>query len=158
MPAPTTTDLHAAVLELLAPVTRKRHEQRGPTVTTKTVNATGIDLHDGRIFAVEHAPAPDGTALPFMVLWSTAPTDVHTRLAGGASLSRWGFQLTVAAGTPAGVRWALDRLQPRLARARLIPGRTGLLQPYLDQVPITPEDDITPPRWSAPLRYETTVH
>ena len=155
MPMPTDDDLHTALLDLLAPVTRNRHERKGGATVTTAVNATGIDLHDGHVFAVEHGP--DGTALPYMVLWPTATTGQNTRLAGGRSMGRWGFQLTVAAGSPAGVRWALALLQPVTARARLTP-RTGLLRPYLDQVPITPDEDVTPIRWSTALRYETTVH
>ena len=156
MPMPTDETLHDALVALLAPVTRNRHERRGGATVTTPVNEHGIDLHDGHVLAVEHGP--DGTALPYMVLWPTATTGEHTRLAGGRSMGRWGFQLTVAAGSPAGVRWALGKVQPLTARARLIPGRTGLLTPYLDQVQIVPDEDATPIRWSAPLRYQTTVH
>ncbi|MFK5689600.1 hypothetical protein ACI3EY_08025 [Ornithinimicrobium sp. LYQ92] len=156
MPMPTDEDLHAALLVLLAPITRNLHQRLGKTTETKVVNAEGIDLHDGHVFAVAHGP--DGTALPYMVLWPTATTGQHTRLAGGRSMGRWGFQLTVAAGSPAGVRWALGRLAPVTARARLVPGHTGLLTPYFDQVQIAPDEDVDPIRWSAALRYETTVH
>lgn len=154
--AVTETELHAATLDLLRPVTRRLYQRHGRDTVTTTVHAAGIDLHDGHVFAVQNAP--DGTAAPYMVLWPDAAAPSHTRLSGGRSMGRWGFQLTVAAGTPAGVRWALDKLSPLTERAYLISGRTGLLTPYFDRVQILPDEDLTPPRWFVPLRFTTTVH
>ena len=153
----TNDQLHAATITLLAPITRDHYTYAGDTAThVDRVNPTGLDLHDGHVGPV--AKAPDGTAAPYIALATHPRGDRHTRLTGGTSMGTYTVSLTVAAGTPRGLRGALDRVMPLLARAYLIPGRTGLLRPYFDTVDVIEDEDVTPTRWYAPLRYRTTVH
>lgn len=153
----TNEQLHAATITLLAPVTRDRYSYAGTIALTKVpINPTGLDLHDGHVGTI--AKAPDGTAAPYMALAPHPRGDRHTRLSGGASMGTYDLALTIAAGSPQGVRWGLDRVMPLLARAYLVPGRTGLLVPYFDQVDPIEDEDVSPTRWYAPLRWRTTVH
>lgn len=148
-------DLTADTITLLAPITRDLYTYTGNAQTVTPVNATGIDLHIDDIRTV--ALGPDGTARPYMVLYPQAGSDRHTRLSGGRSLTVWGFQLTIAAGSPHAVRSALNLVTTRLARARLN-AATGILTPYFDQTDVLADDGASPPRWYAPLRYTTSVH
>lgn len=148
-------DLTADTVALLATITRDHYTYTGTAQSVESVNPYGIDLHVDEIRTA--ALDPDGTAHPYMVLYPDAGSDRHTRLAGGRSVTSWGFQLTVAAGSPHAARAALNLVTNTLARARLNP-KTGLLTPYFDRVQILPDDSAPPPRWYAPLRYTTTVH
>lgn len=152
----TNDELHAATITLLAPATRDRYTYTGKTATKTAVNPTGLDLHDGHVGAV--AAAPDGTAAPYMALAAHPRGDRHTRLAGGTSMGTFDIALTVAAGSPRSVRWALDRVMPLFSRRFLIPGETGLLVPYFDQVDLIEDEDVSPTRWYVPLRWRTTTH
>lgn len=151
----TLLQLDADTLALLAPITRNRYDYVGQAQAKTAVNPAGIDLHVGDVGAV--ANAPDGTAAPYMVLWTQSGTDTHTRLAGGRSITTYGFQLTVAAGTRTGALWAIDRVRTVTARARLHKS-TGILTPYFDQINVLVDEGASPPRWYAPLRYTTSVH
>lgn len=155
----TQTQLDADVVALLAPITRDRYDYAGRAQIKTVVNPHGIDLHVGQVGSVAHDnPASDNpTAHPYMVLWTQAATDRHTRLAGGRSVSTFGFQLTVAAGTRQGALWALDNVRAVMTRARLHES-TGILTPYLDQLNVLVDEDASPPRWYVPLRYTTSVH
>lgn len=148
-------ELHAAVLAVLAPVTRTRFTYVGAQRRATVVNATGIDLHDGRVDDV--ALDDYGRAEPYMGLQTHPLMDVHGRMSGGASSATFDFSLTLASGSPAGVRWALDRVRPRFSRTRLGP-RTGFVVPYLDVTDVEEDRDTTPVRWFAPLRYRVSVH
>lgn len=152
-------DLTDDLLTILKPITRDRYDYIGSIVDTTSVNTNGIDLHVGQVGQVAHdnAGTEHPTAHHYMVLWPHAGVDRHERLSGGTSLTTWGFQLTVASGTFDGAQWALSKVRAALSRARLNP-RTGLLTPYFDQVNVMPDDEVSPPRWYAPLRYSTTVH
>lgn len=151
----TTDELHTDLLTLLAPITRDRYHYTGQAVDVTRVNPAGIDLHDGDARTI--ATAPDGTAHPYMVLAVQPTTGQHRRLVGGRSQATWGFTLRVAAGSPRGTRWAVDRVNDHLAHARLHPS-TGLLEPYFDPADVIRDPDATPTRWYSPLRYGTTVH
>lgn len=143
------------VITLLAPITRDRYTYTGKAANVDHVNPTGIDLHvdDARTIALDD----DGTAHPYMILRPEAGSDRHTRLSRGRSLTVWGFQLDVAAGSPHAARSAITLATATLARAR--PNtNTGILTPYFDQVSLLVDDSASPPRWYAPLRYTTSVH
>lgn len=156
----TTSQLHTDVVTLLAPATRDRYTYTGTGRTKTAVNNAGIDLHDGRVGQVAMNPPPptgDGTAQPYMALATSGKTDQHQRLSAGASQALFTIRLTVAAGSPQGLRWALDKIDPLFARARLHES-TGLLVPYFDPVQAIEDRDASPPRWYVHLRYSTTVH
>lgn len=157
----TNVQLHADVLQLLAPVTRDRYDYAGPDAVTKTpVNPVGIDLHDGMVGRVAHNPAPpvgDGLVAHYMELVVHPRTDRHTRVAGGSSVAGFGFSLNIASGTRAGALWAIDQVLTVTTRARLHPS-TGLLVAYFDQIHLIEDPDAPPARWYAPLRWSTTVH
>lgn len=147
--------LTANTITLLTPITRNHYTYTGNTQTVEHINPNGIDLHVDTIRTA--ALDPDGTAHPYMVLYPQAGTARHTRLAGGTTYTQWGFQLTVAAGSPHALRAALNLVTTTLTRTRLNP-TTGILTPYFDQTDILADDTVTPPRWYAPLRYTTTAH
>lgn len=149
------SEADAGVVNLLEPLTREKFTYTANTQRREMVNASGIDLHIADVREVN--VGPDQTAIPYMVLWPEGGTDRYTRLAGGRSITRYGFQLTVAAGSFNGCRWALDKVQGVLGRARIL-GTSGLLIQYFDQVPILKDDGASPPRWYAATRYTTSIH
>lgn len=147
-------ELTDTVVNILQPVTRDRYDYAGTIPTKTSVNTHGIDLHVGHVTKV--ALAPDGTVAPYIVLYVMAPLDRHgRRLVGGGVGHVYGFQLTIAAGTPAGVYWALDKVRPLFVRARL-DDTTNFVKPYLEQITVTPDEDADPPRWWVPLRFTTS--
>lgn len=149
------SEVDSAVIELLAVVTREKFTYTGNAQHRELVNESGVDLHIAEVREVNLGP--DKTAIPYMVFWPEGGADRYTRLAGGRSLSRYGFQLTIAAGSFMGCRWAMDKVCPLLSRARLLQ-TSGLLIQYFDQVPILKDDQASPPRWYATPRYVTSIH
>lgn len=151
----TDAELHDRVTGLLAPITRTRYTYVGAKRGSTLVNPSGLDLHDGRVDAV--ALDEYGRAEPYLGLMVHPQVLQHgPRMAGGPTSTTFEFSLTVAAGSPAGARWGLDKVRPLLRRVRLVP-EASLLRPVLDQSDLLEDPDASPPRWFSPLRFRSTV-
>lgn len=150
----TNAEAATAVRTLLGPVTRNLYAHSGDGVAKTVVNAKGVDLHDGLLAALA---TTRGVVDPYVLLTMHPRGDRHTRMSGGASAGQHTWSLLIGAGSPAGVLWALDRVQPRFARARLSKDG-GLVEPYFDTVDVLAEPDVSPPRWYSVLRYRATTH
>ena len=155
-PYPTPDQLHAALLDVLAPITRWRipPPAEGHPVL---INADGIDHHVGYVGAVRLDP--DGLAHPYIATYDDAGRAVPGRTIRAGSHLSWGVTTTIAGGDPARARWALARLRDALDGTTLTSPdlTTEPLLEYFTAGPIRPDEGTDPVRWFTTLRHTTTA-
>lgn len=94
-----------------------------------------------------------GRVYPYAVLWPSpggAPSEGS--VAGPAGLE-WVAQVTVAAGTPTWCLQAASKVRAVLAGHVLVAGDGPLVEDTPPTMPLTRDEDVTPPRWYVPLLW-----
>lgn len=156
MTVPSPEILQASLILALAPYTRTLVVGQQPAVQ---VNSTGVDVYVNDVPPV--LMDEDNLAHPYLVLWTGGGTLQHTRLAVGASVNAWGFQVTCAGGDPERALWALSRA--RKLDGQYLAGEDGklLTGPITETVTgqyLAEDTDANPPRWFIPLLYACSAH
>lgn len=157
--------LHEALLRRLEPITRWRHPAPGDGQPAQ-LNPNGVDVWENHVGDVR--VAPDGTIHPYFFVQTGPGSYIQPRLVAASTYTVWRPVITVAAGTPAKARWALDKLRTRLDGAVLLdedgreltaPMHEGFARrETYDPGPLQADTDASPPRWFVPIQYATTAH
>lgn len=160
---PDPDELHEALLAALDPITRYRIPAIG---SPALVNTYGVDHHDGHVGPVRLDA--DGRAHAYIATYEDNGRPARGRTSMRGSQLAWGVHVTVAAGDPERVRWALAKVRDALDGTALTlpadpptrPDPLVLTEPLLEQlgsIPIRADEDVDPPRWHTQLRFAATA-
>jgi hypothetical protein len=103
----------------------------------------------------EREDDPSSPVKPYCVLYMGGGTTRSTRLGYRAVDLSLGFQVTYAAGTPRGARWAFAKGRTALVGLRLFDGRQhGRVKEDLEGGEVREDTDVPDDlRWYLPMRY-----
>lgn len=131
--------------------------QLGDLILARLRTIPNLTVFDGKVGQVVKDA---GTTRPYAVLYMSPGSFVSQRMSGQSEQFRVSGQITVAAGTVAGFRWAAHQVMDALTDFRLEPANRGATPFTFDTDP-GPErrddDDPSDIRWYAPFTFSFTT-
>lgn len=131
----------------------------GDLIVAQLGTITNLTVFDG-VVDEDGVVKDQGVTRPYAVLYMSPGSYSSQRMAGRAEQFSVTGQITVAAGTVAGFRWAAGRVMDTLTDHRLEPLNRGSTPFRFDEDPgpeRRDEDDPSDVRWHAPLHFTFTT-